>query len=582
MNKKITFLTCLVLLTVPNVYSQPLGIFTDQTGIGDEGMGAASFANGVYKIEASGSDIWNNADGCYYVYKEVEGAFIIEGDLEWGDQIIPGGGPDAGNDWKKLGFMVREDPNAAGSRHVTAILRKDYGSDVQFRETKDGASGETPGLTAKGAADTNTIRLMRVFNGFTMMRKQTDGSYKTIGSKQMDLPAKVKLGLAVTGHDTAALETGIFKNVTITSIPVSIEVARSSSQTTFLPGVPVPGIKLTVTIETGKTADVTVTETLPVGWTINKTTPTTGVTVAGNILTWKLTGASGSKTLTYDLKPAADAGEGVILSGTAADASGNIFGIIGFASLDLEGASTAKAPMITTNKVTLDGNISAGEYEGAYLFKFDRANAVAPGVLISGPSYTPEQSSLTIRVFHDADNIYVAMDMVDPLVDYTSSANVWECDGVELYLDGDYSKSNPKDANMFGFQATVIGNGVRTAGNDPPTPVELPGGGYASDDGQYWNFGAKGKADNSGFIVEYKVDKNMVLDPLTIKIVGFDIGVNDASNTGVRTGKWAWWHFDMDTGLRKDSWNDERGWGTLELLSGALPPPVNVSDWSLF
>ncbi|MBD3266370.1 hypothetical protein GF373_06840, partial [bacterium] len=158
------------------------------------------------------------------------------------------------------------------------------------------------------------------------------------------------------------------------------------------------------------------------------------------------------------------------------------------------------------------------------------------------------------------------------------------------YLDGDHSLSNPKDANEFGFQATVAGDGNATGGNDNPTPIAIGTAskwgesgydGNYSEDGSYWNFGARVKDDESGYIVEYKVFKEFCLYPLDIALIGFDFGMNDNEPGSTdRKGKWAWWHFDEDTGQRKDSWNDERGWGELELLQTSQLPGVN--EWSLY
>ena len=78
------------------------------------------------------------------------------------------------------------------------------------------------------------------------------------------------------------------------------------------------------------------------------------------------------------------------------------------------------------------------------------------------------------------------------------------------------------------------------------------------------------------------MDKLAVLDPQDISIVGFDIGVNEMDQgADARTGKWAWWHFDTDSGERKDSYDDERGWGKLELLP-TDQIDTDVANWSLF
>ncbi len=586
MAKKISFIIGVVLFVSPLSFAQ-LGIFTDEISVGDDAwLGQASFDNGVYTIEASGSDIQGTADGMYFIWQEISGSFIIECDLAWGDQIEPAGAPDTGNDWKKMGPMIRALPaDDAGAANILGLLRRDLAADLQWREDTGGETNNA-GEQVKSGVETDTLRMVRMLDTVTLMRKQQDGSYRTVGSHTLDLEDPVAIGFAVTAHDTTHIAVAQFSNVSITEIPVAIMASRDLPKESFAPGVIIPGVQIEISVEEGESADLTVKETLPTGWEI--TNISDSGTLDGSVITWNLTGISGSETLSYDLRPASSAKEGVLISGSFEDANGTVFGITGDSGLDIEGASEAMAPKLDKS-ITLDGVIEEDEWADSYVFNFDRKNVTAPGVLINGPSFTNEESNLTVYVFHNDDYIYVGLDMVDPLLDYESygnTANVWEYDSVELYVDGDLSQSNPKDGNEFGFQATVRGDGAFSAGNNPPTPIEMGPLQHYSEDGLYWNFGAKSKgehlAEDSGFVVEYSVDKAMCLDPLDIEVVGFDVAVNDASNTGTRSGKWAWWHLNADTGGRMDSWNDERGWGTLQLLDGPLPPDVDVSDWTLY
>ena len=343
------------------------------------------------------------------------------------------------------------------------------------------------------------------------------------------------------------------------------------------------GIKINVTVESGKTADLVVKETVPDGWTLTSSTPTG--TQNGNVITWNLAGASGDTQITYSLSTSSDTAEGVSFSGVI-EVGDQTFGVGGIVGMDIEGANAAVAPLITTNNVTLDGELKAGEYDGAYVFTFDRANAVAPGVLIAGDAYPKEESNLTVHIFHDDAFIYVGCDMLDPSVNFEAHASdAWQNDSIELYMDGDNSLLAPKDNNEFGFQATVMGNGAIWGGSGVPQAaeiVDLANGGRAVDvDSRYWNAGARPKDDGTGYIVEYKVTKEFILDPLDVEEIGFDIGLNDVNvgDTG-RTGKWAWWHFDNATGGRVDAWNDESGWGRLKLLPTSVIP--GVSDWGLY
>lgn len=576
-----TILTLSLCLVAPLAFAQ-VGDFTGEVSLGDDGgLGAASFSGGVYTVEAGGTDIWDAADNLYWVYKEVSGSFSAQVTIEWDDDAAIRTNPV--EDWRKAGIMLRVDPEDASSANILGLLRGDFGANLQWRSVAGDVSDQT-GLQGVGANDANTIVLQRVLNTFSLLRVQTDGSLRSIGSTELDLPDTLNIGLAVTSHNVDNIEVGKFSGFQIDEIPVAVNATRTLPSNLFTPGIVVNNIKVDLSVESGKTADLVVNEIVPDGWTLKSSSPTG--TQSGNVITWNLSGVSGDTTITYSLDTDPNTPEGVLLSGTV-EIGDQTFGIGGDVGMDLEGANKAVAPLITTNSVTLDGEMKDGEYNGAYVFTFDRANAVAPGVLISGDAYPKEESNLTVHVFHDNRYIYVGMDMVDPSVNFTAHASdAWQNDSVELYMDGDDSRqSGNKDGNNFGFQATVMGDGAIWAGNDPPQAdeiVTLANGGVAVDvDGRYWNAGTRPKDDGSGYIVEYKVDKDLILDPLTISEIGFDIGVNDVNEGDTaRTGKWAWWHFDNATGGRIDAWNDESGWGRLTLLPTSEIP--GVDDWGLY
>lgn len=572
MRNRVILGICIVCLAPLLAFAQ-IGEFTDGISVGDDGgIGMAEFANGVYTIEASGNDIWGANDGFYWVYREMSGSWSITVNLAWNEARAVRDTPD---EWRKMGIMARVTPDDPGSRNIMGLLRDDLGANLQWR-TESGGESSDPGLVGKDANDTDTIRLMRVMDTFTLMRLQTDGTFRTIHSQTLNLPNTLHVGLAVTAHDTGKIEAADFSNLVIEDIPLAVQASRAMPQETFTGGQEVSGIQITIEVEEGESGDLVVTERIPEGWTLTASNPT--ATQDGRNVVWDLPDSSGTVTLTYSVRVPDGESEGVLFSGSV-DAAGAIFGIGGTVGLDVEGADQAWAPLLT-NEVTLDGVISPGEWDGAYVFNFHRENQRAPGVLLAGPAYPREESNLTVYVFHDEEFIYVAMDMVDPVLAFDVNTEVWQDDSVELYIDGNLSRNAEKENGPFGFQATVQGDGHRAAGNDSPTPIPLDNGGFYSEDGWYWNFGARVKDDESGYIVEYKVDKFQVLDPHSRVIIGFDIGVNDNDGTPDRHGKWAWWHFDADTGGRVDAWNDERGWGILELLPTAELP--GVPDWTLY
>lgn len=316
-------LSCLLILGLcPATFAQfieeiPLGIFTHQASYGNDwGMfDLNKYSNGTYEVLGSGSDIWDNSDNFMFVYKEITGSFIMSADLKWGDQDTPGGGPTAGNEWKKMGLMIREDSEANGSRHLFAMLRNDLQADFQGRNTVNGGSSEFPALVAKAADDIDTVQLIRSGSAFSMNRKKADGSWKPIGSTTIaDFANTAYVGLAITSHDTNNLERAFFSNVTISQIKIGASVARSIPQQTIDTGQSVTGITLTITVEAGKTGDAKVTEKVPAGWTASnaKATKGTATIEADGSIVWNVPGATGSDAvLTYDVKSTSKVETGV-------------------------------------------------------------------------------------------------------------------------------------------------------------------------------------------------------------------------------------------------------------------------------
>lgn len=289
-----------------------LGEFTDQASYTDNNTFPEDqkydAATQTYEISGGGNDIWNNSDGFYFVYKKVTGDFIASADVAWV------GEPGAGNEWKKMGIMAREDVTDAGSRHAISMLRRDLGSDLQFRNAAGGASGENPGLQPKKSDETDTIYLMRKGDSFTMFRGLTNGGLRQIGTTAFPdtVPADLYVGLFVTAHDASAIETGIFKNVKIAPLQTSLTATRKIPNLAINPGSKVSGITVDVEVEAGKTGNVTVVETPPAGWNISNVKASAGTATAANgKIAWTANNASGKITLTYDVDTPANAQVGI-------------------------------------------------------------------------------------------------------------------------------------------------------------------------------------------------------------------------------------------------------------------------------
>jgi hypothetical protein len=115
--------------------------------------------DGNYEVDASGNDIWNNADGFRFVYQPMTNNFDVK------VQVVE---DHAADSWSKAGLMAREaiDPGDGGSRMVfwittpevnLAPLPLDGGAPENSlsqgaRTTTDGGGAENPGVTWGTAA----------------------------------------------------------------------------------------------------------------------------------------------------------------------------------------------------------------------------------------------------------------------------------------------------------------------------------------------------------------------------------------------------------------------------------------------
>jgi endo-1,4-beta-xylanase len=169
---------------------------------------------------------------------------------------------------------------------------------------------------------------------------------------------------------------------------------------------------------------------------------------------------------------------------------------------------------------------------------WSRAATITTNVVIGGTA----GATATARLLWDSGHLYVLATVTDPVLD-ESSANAFEQDSVEIFVDPDNSKSL----------------------------------GYNDDDGQYrisftnhqtlgGTFGAFGIADNltsataivpGGYLVEASIELDTV-SPRPDTVLGFDLQVNDATG-GARTSATTW--FDP-TGL---SYLNTSRWGVAVL-----------------
>lgn len=322
LNKNI-FLICGIPLAIAAIPlagdCQTVGIFTGKASVGDDGgQGDALFSNETYEVKGSGGDIGGVADGFFWAYKEISGNFLMQATLRWGAADAPVLNTTESVQSKKMGIMVRETANDPASRHVFAMLRREYGADIGYRLETGGASAETPGIVAKSPTDTDTILLFRSGSTFSLYRKTELGYGRFIGKiEQPNLPNAMAAGLAVTSHSATMVENAFISDVSITPISGLITAARSTSKSLINPGETV-NVQITLDAGAGAANDAAVLEVPPPGYTVSniKTSAGDAALNKNGDVEWVVKAAAGKQTLTYDVTAPATAGtfqfEGVV------------------------------------------------------------------------------------------------------------------------------------------------------------------------------------------------------------------------------------------------------------------------------
>ena len=104
--------------------------------------GSASLSNGVFTIEAAGTDIWGTSDQFHFVYQ------AIAGDVDMRARVDSVSAADA---WSKAGVMIRADLTP-GSAHAFAVVSAAQGVAFQRRTVAGGVSTSTAGPNAAATA----------------------------------------------------------------------------------------------------------------------------------------------------------------------------------------------------------------------------------------------------------------------------------------------------------------------------------------------------------------------------------------------------------------------------------------------
>lgn len=183
-----------------------LGQFDRHADLGSPKLAGAATYNAVsqeYSISAAGSNMWASRDEFHFVWKQVQGDFILQARVEFvGKGVDP---------HRKLGWMVRSslDPDSA---YADATVHGDGLTSLQYRRTKGAITGQV-GLPVTAP---DFIQLERKGNTYNFSAARFGNPLALCQLSDLALGDETYVGLFLCSHNSNVVETAIFRDVRIT------------------------------------------------------------------------------------------------------------------------------------------------------------------------------------------------------------------------------------------------------------------------------------------------------------------------------------------------------------------------------
>jgi len=234
------FVLVLLLVAVPSLFGEPIGVFNFSDDVGNPGGigGTRYVATNEYLILAGGSDIWGSADQFHYAYNKVSGNVRFE--------LSPAWDIGGGSDWAKIETMLRVNLGAGSVAYATAARRGgntdpankvvDQYVELQARSVENNGMWGASAKWGQGVPDKIAIQRV-VSNGYQLVQALVDfgggAGWELVNTQYVpSLPDQLLLGAAVTSHDNYWLVQARVGEVAYTQNPdlVGITTIRDPIQ----------------------------------------------------------------------------------------------------------------------------------------------------------------------------------------------------------------------------------------------------------------------------------------------------------------------------------------------------------------
>jgi subtilisin family serine protease/regulation of enolase protein 1 (concanavalin A-like superfamily) len=174
--------------------------------VGSVGVaGKASYQNGAFALQGSGTNIYGTADGFRYVYKTLDGD---------GEIVARVASVQNTNGYAKGGVMIRESL-APDSRHATVDIMPVYGAEFSRRLA---TAGSTTVTATAGIAPPYWVKLVRRGSSFSGYIAKDGVNWTLMGTSSISMASSVYIGLVANSHNNTLLCSAVLDSVSQTSV----------------------------------------------------------------------------------------------------------------------------------------------------------------------------------------------------------------------------------------------------------------------------------------------------------------------------------------------------------------------------
>jgi regulation of enolase protein 1 (concanavalin A-like superfamily) len=185
------------------------------------------------------------------------------------------------------------------------------------------------------------------------------------------------------------------------------------------------------------------------------------------------------------------------------------------------------------------------------------ANSYPVANVTLGSAVPASDLSGSFRALYDAANLYLLVEVTDQTLLNDSGTGWYHDDTVEIFVDGNYSRSTTAYDGVNDFQLAVRyndGNVIVRGSNSAPVPAGAQ---------------ARLAPATGGYVLEMLLPLAQIgVSPVDGYLLGLDVQVNDDDDGGDRDTKMAWWSTDDNT------WQYPSLFGTGVLNQALVPTPV--------